>query len=485
MLNRGILVFTLPVMLLAQSGPALLTKNPNPVSANRPEVNSGYAVKIPVLSRPPAINSSGNLSDWTQAYRVENALMPFSPTDKGEPTIRGNVYLAWGKDGLYVAVEVLTNPKEIMSSLQGRDRDQTGQDQISVQMDPQGTGNSMVLLSVNPSNVQIDASYVEGGMIDSGFDMIWQSGAAITPSGWVAKIKIPFSSLRRSPQDWNLAVALAATRGGVTYTLQYPQGYLDVQCNVCQSVRIAGAPVNNTANVLMVVPHLYQERIGSLAKGTIHDPSLVNKNGVDLRYQATAYSLEGTYKPDFATIESDVNPLYINNRYKYLYPDKRPFFMNGMDVFGDFAGSALNILATRSIIAPDYGIKGSGQIGKASWNLMQAKDMSGGDSISTNGIAKVPGRATSDVAFGTSLGFGKGLTSSKLSLAATDREILGGDVDGADGPEHGFSRSVGLSLYQQMGQHWNATIQGVESYATLPSTLGGTSRRPGRELTSL
>jgi hypothetical protein len=263
---------------------------------------------------------------------------------------------------------------------------------------------------------------------------------------------------------------LSLTRGGTDYTLSYPQKYPDVQCTICQSVHLAGAPAQNHEDVLMVAPRLYQEREASAADGTLHHPSVENRNGVDFRYQTTRFAIEGTYRPDFATIDADVNPLNINNRFKYQYADKRPFFMSGMDVFGDFA-SSLNVLSTRSIIDPTYGLKGTGQDGPLAWNLMVTRDAHGGDSISTDGLADVGGRETSDVAFGATYGFGPETRTTKVTLVSTDRRILGGELPEAG---LGYSNTTGLSLYQQLGRNWSLTTQGVQSRACLPSTEGDT-----------
>ncbi len=61
----------------------------------------------------------------------------------------------------------------------------------------------------------------------------------------------------------------------------------------------------------------------------------VSKNiGVSIKYGITSsITAETTVNPDFSQVESDAFQVEVNRRYPVFYSEKRPFFMEGMDIF--------------------------------------------------------------------------------------------------------------------------------------------------------
>ena len=55
--------------------------------------------------------------------------------------------------------------------------------------------------------------------------------------------------------------------------------------------------------------------------------------GLNARLGFTNLSLDATLNPDFSQVESDAGLVTINERFALSYPEKRPFFLEGADVF--------------------------------------------------------------------------------------------------------------------------------------------------------
>jgi hypothetical protein len=101
--------------------------------------------------------------------------------------------------------------------------------------------------------------------------------------------------------------------------------------------------------------------------GNNFDPEL----GANLKYGITSdLTADLTINPDFSQVESDIPQNEVNQRYAIYYPEKRPFFLEGSDFFA----SPINIVYTRKIINPLWGIKLTGKLGKTTIGFMSSYD---------------------------------------------------------------------------------------------------------------
>ena len=67
----------------------------------------------------------------------------------------------------------------------------------------------------------------------------------------------------------------------------------------------------------------------------------------------------------------------INERFAIFFPEKRPFFLEGSDIFN----SPINLVYTRRIVDPRYGAKLTGKVGRTSVGVLSAADRSAGSGI--------------------------------------------------------------------------------------------------------
>jgi len=106
-----------------------------------------------------------------------------------------------------------------------------------------------------------------------------------------------------------------------------------------------------------------------------HDPDA----GISAKYGVTsAITVEGTVNPDFSQVESDSFQVEVNQRFPVFYPEKRPFFMEGMGTF-ELAGAGgdsnmRTAVHTRVIVDPLWGAKSSGSAGRATFAMLAAGD---------------------------------------------------------------------------------------------------------------
>ncbi len=59
-----------------------------------------------------------------------------------------------------------------------------------------------------------------------------------------------------------------------------------------------------------------------------------------------------------------------NQRFPIFFPEKRPFFLEGIDIFQ----TPITAVHTRSIVDPDVAVKTTGKVGRNTFGLMVASD---------------------------------------------------------------------------------------------------------------
>lgn len=429
--------------------PILASPSPNPPH-----------LQIPRLPQAPSMAWDADLSTWAGTVRIDDFGLTM-PDDKGAnrwPTV---VHAGWGPDALYVAIEAIDpEPSKIHAARHMRDTNQGDFDFVGVDLDPSGKGQSALRFFVTPMGGQIDEILTDSTGENAAYDCLWDSTGVLTPTGYVVKIRIPYSSLRRMPGDWSMRILRIIPRER-RYGIAWPRMSKDIQCDICQMARVSGAPVDKPGSPFLLIPFATFNRTQTLDVDPGAPSRSQSRLGMDLRYATTALTLEGTYRPDFATADADVDPLQINSRFKVFYPERRPFFLEGMELLG--VQGAQRQFFSRSIQNPLYGVKASGQASAASWTVLHAKDTDGGLLLGANGAVGVDGLPTRDTA--AAVKFGTDDRGSGFSFLGTDKSLMGGP-DGAGG------RSGGIYVDQYLGSEFHFIGSALSATSHLPQAEG-------------
>ena len=97
--------------------------------------------------------------------------------------------------------------------------------------------------------------------------------------------------------------------------------------------------------------------------------------GLDLGLTAkfipsSAVTVDLAINPDFAQVEADQLVVTANQRFPIFFPEKRPFFLEGIDIFQ----TPITAVHTRAIVDPDVAVKTTGKKGRNTFGLMVASD---------------------------------------------------------------------------------------------------------------
>ena len=72
-------------------------------------------------------------------------------------------------------------------------------------------------------------------------------------------------------------------------------------------------------------------------------------------------------------VESDVAQISTNERFALFFPEKRPFFLEGLDLFD----TPISAVYTRTITDPKWGLRDTGKLGSTSYTVLLTQDQGG------------------------------------------------------------------------------------------------------------
>jgi hypothetical protein len=423
-----------------------------PAAAQPPSRSETYAI---ARAKGPIV-VDGLLTDdgWRDALRIDR-WYEMNPGDNTPPPV-GNVgYLTYDSTFFYAAFEFDDpNPSRIVAPYGDHDYLQNNADFGGLFLDTRNEGHTAYEFQVSAHNVQFDAVMDDnGGGENASPDFFWSSAAAIHDHGWTLEIRIPLSSLRyRSldPQTWGVMLWRNYARDFRRQftTARQPRGS---QCFVCHENSLTGLTGLPAGGHLVAAPYIsgLQAARPAGAPGTpLQRDPFVRKIGLDAKYTPNAdNTLDATIRPDFSQIESDTAQISTNQRFALFVPEKRPFFLEGVELLS----TPIQAVYTRTITAPGWGGRATGTLGGVTYTALVADDTGGGSAV-------LPGAEASSLAardFHSTVFVGRARRDfgglSFVSVLVTDRESGEGGHNRVAGPDfqvrfHGTDTIAGQYL---------------------------------------
>jgi hypothetical protein len=306
-----------------------------------------------------------------------------------------------------------------------------------------------------------------GDRVDFSPDFLYSSRGRVTPEGYVVEVRIPFKSLKfpaTSSQTWGLNIIrnIAATGAGEAWA---PISRSNPS-RLAQSGTLIRIRELRPGRLLEVNPTLTGKREGELRDGSFVRSNFEPDMGGNLKYGLTSnLTLDATINPDFSQIEADADQIAVNERFALFFPEKRPFFLEGADIFA----TPEQLVYTRRIVDPIAGIKLTGKAGAFNVGYLGALD----ESPLTGGVASRYAPDTTRALFNIARlqrDIGEG---SSLGAVFTDRQA-GGEFNRVLGADGRFRFQSVYTWHWQVAGSWTAewapTLAGADT--TIGSSLG-------------
>lgn len=299
-----------------------------------------------------------------------------NPGDNTPPPVQTEIWLAYGASELYVAARAHDpNPEQIRARF--TDRDRAFQDDfVGVVLDTFNDERRAFEFFVNPLGVQMDMTQNDvTGVEDDSWDAIWDSAGRLTDTGYEVEMAIPYSSLRfpksHSEQTWGID-ALRIYPRDQRYRIglnALPRGR---NCYLCNASKLEGFDGLKPGRNMEISPTLTGQNLDSRnGPGESFDREGKLDPGLTVTWGMTpGVTLNGTLNPDFSQVEADAAQLTVNQAFAIFYPEKRPFFLEGADIFD----TKIQAIYSRDIADPNWGIKTSGKEGKSAFGAIVSQD---------------------------------------------------------------------------------------------------------------
>lgn len=365
-------VYILLVLLLAAMSLPAKSDPGNFAPVFRPKLTASKAVG--------SIRIDGQIDDagWTSSARATNFVEHY-PGDQTKPAVATEVLITYDESSLYVAFICYDDPKSIRSSISERDNI-ANDDYVQLCLDTYGDAAWAYVLYVNPYGIQGDAMWANAGGEDDSYDLIWESAGIVTDTGYQVELAVPFSSLRFShdnDQVWRVDFGRKHPRE-VQAEYSWAAYSRDENCWPCQWGTVDGISGVRPGRGLEFTPALVAYQSGGLSEtpdGTGSGEFVNHNPDGDLslwaRYGLSSEAtVEMTVNPDFSQIEADAGQIDVNTTFALAYPERRPFFQEGSDIFR----TPIRTFYTRAINDPEYAAKATLRSGRTSLGYLAARD---------------------------------------------------------------------------------------------------------------
>lgn len=352
--------------------------------SKRGYVAKNVPARVPLLAAKPVIDGVLDDAAWESAA-VFGDFVQTNPGDNVAPKHQTEFLMTYDSKNLYLAFRAKQDRSTVRASVARRDSI-FNDDYFILYIDTFNDQRQAYILGFNPLGIQADGTFTEGRGEDFSVDILMESKGVLTPDGFTVEVAIPFKSLRYEAgknKNWGLHVFRRVKYNNNELDSWMPNNR-SINGSLIQAGKITGLEGIETTRQLEINPSFTVSETGRRSRFTFNnDPAgrYVNE-GIKADFGMTAkFSLSPTttldfaYNPDFAQVEADAPVSTANVRFPIFFAEKRPFFLERIDIFQ----SGLNVVNTRAIVDPDIAAKLTGRRGKNTFGIMYASDNAPGN----------------------------------------------------------------------------------------------------------
>ena len=328
---------------------------------------------VRIVGSSPSIDGKLDESVWQLSPAGTDFLQ--TQPNPGEPaTQKTEVRFAYDDDAIYVGARMYdTSPDSVVAQLARRDND-VYSEWIYVCLDSYFDKRTAFFFGVNPKSVKVDGLLYDDTNDDESWDAVWDVAARKDSLGWTAEFRIPLSQLRYSTKQsnpdgeliWgaNVLRKLARRNEESWWSALRP----DANAVVSAFGELHGISGLKSPRRIEILPYTMSRLVR--APGATNNPFFDANDasagvGADLKMGVTSdLTLTATINPDFGQVEADPSEVNLT-AYETFFPEKRPFFIEGFDIFrtgigvGDGSSGNESLFYSRRIgRAPQGGVPG-------------------------------------------------------------------------------------------------------------------------------
>jgi hypothetical protein len=414
---------------------------------------------VPVAPGKIVLDGRLDESAWRSAPPLTRFYEVF-PGNNTPPRVATTARFLFDDQALYVGVRMEDDdPSNMRSQFVERDRISGAQDYVFVYFDALGSGRGAQYFVTNVRGNESDGHYSETSAAENQApDYRWRVATSRDAHGWTAEFRIPFSTLRyiADGSRWKVMVYRARPRTNYVQDVSAPIAR-GANCFVCFFNPASGLTPPPPRGTWFFTP-----------EAVVHAGTPAGGFKTDFGFTASwqpggGRTLDLTVNPDFSEVEADAIQVTGNARYAQSLPEKRPFFMESLDLLAaqPDLDRPLQPVYTRNIADPDLGVRYTERVETHDFTALIARDAGGGSVLLPGPYStdEVPLDRESDDLIARYI---RNLGDVALGGVLTDREYRGG----------GFNHVAGLDA------NWHPTLSDNINAAALFSTTRGAPNGP-------
>jgi hypothetical protein len=288
---------------------------------------------------PLRIDGRMDEADWAKAEPAEHFFQLYPNYGQAAP-LPTQVRILYDDEALYIGAR-MEHPKAldgggkaIRTLVHRRDQDSKS-DWFGVYIDSLHDRRTAVGFLVNAGGVQRDILCYGDTNQDDSWDAVWESAVTQDEDGWTVEIRIPFSILRinrsAGPQTWGINFQ-RRDEGVIRFFSQWAVPPRSETAFVSRFPDLVGLEGIEPKPRREFLPYASVQRKFETS-APFDDRRWKVRGGLDAHLSVTSHSqVDATLRPDFGQVEVDQAVLNLSS-VETFFPEKRPFFLEGMEIF--------------------------------------------------------------------------------------------------------------------------------------------------------
>ena len=326
--KRGLMYRPMVFIFLA----GILIANDNPINPEEYRSREIIAVRL-----ENSIHVDGILTETIYSTPPYRTFIQSEPDNGRLATEDTDFWIAYDNEALYIGARLWDSQPDSIIARMGRRDAPVQSDEFQVLIDAYHDRRSGFWFVLTPAGTIQDGTASNDSQFDDTWDGIWQGKASIDSQGWTAEMRIPFSQLRFNEQGeyvWGIQLGRMIKRRNehslFTYIARGESGMVS-RSAIMRGIRNVAPPKRRefTPYITSNYSTLPAEEDNPFYNGRETKLNL----GTDLKLGiGSNITIDATFNPDFGQVE--VDPSVINlSAYETFYHEKRPFFIEGADIF--------------------------------------------------------------------------------------------------------------------------------------------------------
>jgi hypothetical protein len=321
-----LLIFTIPFVVCAQE--------------------DKYTLRIKKASEPIVLDGELNEGVWKQAGATKEPFFQKRPFDTSYAEYKSKVMITFDDKFLYVAA-VIDQPKsEYTTASLKRDFDGSTSDVFVVYLDTFKDRLNGFQFAVSPFNVQREGLVSFGEEIDNTWDNTWYTEVKNYDDYWTVEMAIPFKTLRYKVQEsqnvWRINFGRNFIQNNeVSAWYPVPRNFRNSNLAFTGMLIWDDAPPQPGTNISLI-PYISGGVSQDFPRNAEDLTALMTNSdrtggvGLDAKIAVTpSLNLDLTVNPDFSQVEVDQQQTNLS-RFELFFPERRQFFIENSDLFGNF-----------------------------------------------------------------------------------------------------------------------------------------------------